>query len=74
MYKYVRVEIVSHINTFLSFSSFSAINLEVFFMFPQAKNKQESTTIRMAILSLRTADYQSACRIIQMTHYVIHAH
>ena len=29
------------INTFISFSSSSANNLEVFFMFPQAKNKQE---------------------------------
>lgn len=30
------------IHTFISFSSSSANNLEVFFMFPQAKNRQES--------------------------------
>lgn len=30
------------IHTSTSFSSSSANNLEVFFMFPQAKNKQES--------------------------------
>ena len=30
------------IHTFTSFSSSSANNLEVFFMFPQAKNRQES--------------------------------
>ena len=35
------VETVSIIHTFTSFSSSSAINLEVFFMFPQAKNRQE---------------------------------
>lgn len=29
------------IHTFTSFSSSSANNLEVFFMFPQAKNRQE---------------------------------
>lgn len=31
-----------NINTSTSFSSSSANNLEVFFMFPQAKNRQES--------------------------------
>lgn len=41
MHKWVSVEIVSHISTSASFSSSSAINLEVFFMFPQAKNRQE---------------------------------
>jgi hypothetical protein len=41
MYKWVGVEIVSHIPISISFSSSSANNLEVFFMFPQAKRKQE---------------------------------
>ena len=36
------VETVPHIHIFISFSSSSANNLEVFFMFPQAKNRQES--------------------------------
>ena len=35
------VEIVPHIQISISFSSSSANNLEVFFMFPQAKNMQE---------------------------------
>ena len=35
------VETVPHIPIFISFSSSSANNLEVFFMFPQAKNRQE---------------------------------
>ena len=35
------VETVPHIHIFISFSSSSANNLEVFFMFPQAKNRQE---------------------------------
>lgn len=35
------VETVPIINTSTSFSSSSANNLEVFFMFPQAKNRQE---------------------------------
>lgn len=35
------VETVSYINISISFSSSSANNLEVFFMFPQAKNRQE---------------------------------
>lgn len=33
------VETVSHINVSTSFSSSSANNLEMFFMFPQAKNE-----------------------------------
>lgn len=41
MYKWMGVEIVYHIHTSTSFSSSSANNLEVFFMFPQAKNRQE---------------------------------
>ena len=36
------VETVPHIHISTSFSSSSANNLEVFFMFPQAKNRQES--------------------------------
>ena len=35
------VETVPIIHTSISFSSSSANNLEVFFMFPQAKNRQE---------------------------------
>ena len=35
------VETVPNIPIFISFSSSSANNLEVFFMFPQAKNRQE---------------------------------
>lgn len=42
MYKWMGLKIVQHINTSISFSSSSANNLEVFFMFPQAKNRQES--------------------------------
>ena len=41
MYKCVGGRIVSHISTSTSFSSSSANNLEVFFMFPKAKNRQE---------------------------------
>lgn len=42
MYKWMGLKTVQHIHIFKSFSSSSANNLEVFFMFPQAKNKQES--------------------------------
>ena len=35
------VETVPNIQISISFSSSSANNLEVFFMFPQAKNRQE---------------------------------
>lgn len=35
------VETVPNINTSIFFSSSPANNLEVFFMFPQAKNRQE---------------------------------
>lgn len=41
MYKWVSGYIVSNIHISTSFSSSSANNLEVFFMFPQAKNRQE---------------------------------
>lgn len=41
MHKYIGVETVPHINISISFSSSSANNLEVFFMFPQAKKRQE---------------------------------
>lgn len=41
MYKYIGVETVPNINISISFSSSPANNLEVFFMFPQAKNRQE---------------------------------
>ena len=35
------------IHTFTSFSSSSANNLEVFFMFPQAKNRQEGKALSL---------------------------
>lgn len=41
MYKCASGYIVSNIHISTSFSSSSANNLEVFFMFPQAKNRQE---------------------------------
>lgn len=41
MHKWVSGYIVSNIHISTSFSSSSANNLEVFFMFPQAKNRQE---------------------------------
>lgn len=41
MHKWASEYIVSNINISTSFSSSSANNLEVFFMFPQAKNRQE---------------------------------
>lgn len=41
MYKWTGLNIVPNISAFISFSSSSANNLEVFFMFPQAKNRQE---------------------------------
>lgn len=41
MYWWVKCLTHSHINISTSFSSSSANNLEVFFMFPQAKNRQE---------------------------------
>lgn len=41
MYKWTGGHIVSNIHISTSFSSSSANNLEVFFMFPQAKNRQE---------------------------------
>ena len=41
MYKWMGLNTVPNINTSTSFSSSSANNLEVFFMFPQAKNRQE---------------------------------
>lgn len=41
MYKWTGGYIVSNIRISTSFSSSSANNLEVFFMFPQAKNRQE---------------------------------
>ncbi len=41
MYKWTGGYIVSNIHISTSFSSSSANNLEVFFMFPQAKNRQE---------------------------------
>ena len=41
MYKWTSGYIVSNIHISTSFSSSSANNLEVFFMFPQAKNRQE---------------------------------
>lgn len=41
MYKWASGYIVSNICISTSFSSSSANNLEVFFMFPQAKNRQE---------------------------------
>lgn len=92
MYKCIGVETVPNINIFTSFSLPPANKLEVFFMFPQAKNRQESKAqgltphepnqdykyleyaIRMAILSLRTADYQSTCRIYRMIHCTRHAY
>ena len=41
MYKWTGLKTVLNISTSTSFSSSSANNLEVFFMFPQAKNRQE---------------------------------
>ena len=41
MHKQASGYIVSNIHISTSFSSSSANNLEVFFMFPQAKNRQE---------------------------------
>lgn len=41
MYKWIGLKTVPNINISTSFSSSSANNLEVFFMFPQAKNRQE---------------------------------
>lgn len=41
MYKWTGGYNVSNIHISTSFSSSSANNLEVFFMFPQAKNRQE---------------------------------
>lgn len=41
MHKWASEYIVSNIHISTSFSSSSANNLEVFFMFPQAKNRQE---------------------------------
>ena len=41
MYKWASGYIVSNSHISTSFSSSSANNLEVFFMFPQAKNRQE---------------------------------
>lgn len=41
MHKWASGYIVSNIHISTSFSSSSANNLEVFFMFPQAKNRQE---------------------------------
>lgn len=41
MYKWASGYNVSNIRISTSFSSSSANNLEVFFMFPQAKNRQE---------------------------------
>lgn len=41
MHKWASGQIVSNIHISTSFSSSSANNLEVFFMFPQAKNRQE---------------------------------
>lgn len=41
MYKLASGYNVSNIHISTSFSSSSANNLEVFFMFPQAKNRQE---------------------------------
>lgn len=41
MHKWTSGYIVSNIHISTSFSSSSANNLEVFFMFPQAKNRQE---------------------------------
>lgn len=41
MHKWASGYIVSNIHISISFSSSSANNLEVFFMFPQAKNRQE---------------------------------
>lgn len=41
MYKWTGGYIVSNIHISTPFSSSSANNLEVFFMFPQAKNRQE---------------------------------
>lgn len=41
MYKWASGYIVSNIHISTSFSSSSANNLEVFFMFPQTKNGQE---------------------------------
>lgn len=43
MYKWMGLKTVQHIHIFTSFSSSSANNLEVFFMFPQAKRKQTRT-------------------------------
>lgn len=40
MYKYIGVETVPNINIFYIFLSSPANKLEVFFMFPQAKNRQ----------------------------------
>lgn len=42
MHKWTGGYIVSNIHISTSFSSSSANNLEVFFMFSQAKNRQES--------------------------------
>lgn len=41
MYKWTGLKTVYRIHISTSFSSSSANNLEVFFMFPQAKNRQE---------------------------------
>lgn len=41
MHKWASGYIVSNIHISTSFSLFPANNLEVFFMFPQAKNRQE---------------------------------
>lgn len=65
------VETISHISTSISFSSSSANNLEVFFMFPQAKKKQESK----ARSPTPQADTNCRlCELIQDTWPLRHCH
>ena len=70
----MRVETVPNIHISISFSSSSANNLEVFFMFPQAKNKQENkgeNTCLVLISHCTTAPLQQCirtyCRLVLHT-------